>query len=64
MIRKCKWCGSKKHISKACAIKHKHQALLDGVPLARCGFDAIIEIDFGNQGKGSIVTPAYPIAGL
>jgi hypothetical protein len=43
---KCKWCGSSRHISKACSIKHKHQALLDGVPLGRCGFDVIMEIDF------------------
>jgi hypothetical protein len=62
MKTKCKWCGSKKHLSKACAIKHKHQALLDGVPLVRCGFDAIMEIDFGV--RMNIIPPAYPIAGL
>ena len=44
--KKCKWCGSSRHISKACSIKHKHQALIDGVPLGRCGFDVIMEIDF------------------
>ena len=46
--KKCKWCGSSRHISKACSIKHKHQALIDGVPLLKCGFDVIMEIDFGD----------------
>lgn len=46
MAKKCKWCGSSRHISKACSIKHKHQALLDGVPLGRCGFDVIMEINY------------------
>jgi len=63
MAKKCKWCGSSKHISKACAIKHKHQALLDGVPLVRCGFDVIMEIDIECR-EDSGVQPAYPIAGL
>ncbi len=44
--RKCEWCGSSRHKSKACSIKHKHQALIDGVPLLKCGFDVIMEIDF------------------
>lgn len=61
MANKCKWCGSSRHKSKACSIQHKHQMLLDGVPLSKCGFDAILDITFGGE---DIVRPAYPIAGL
>lgn len=47
-MAKCKWCGSSRHKSKACSIQHKHQMLLDGVPLEKCGFDAVLDINFGN----------------